>query len=259
LTNLFYTYIRALHNAKLSIMPIKKISIILFFIAITAFSSLAQPTVPKGFIETTPPKVGADSWLILNNSKKEFVVKNEKGRLVVRVGLASNKGELQMSNGKLVGIDNGEWGGGLSFVPTDTTQSQKKIIRGNIRHIFRFQGNIYFIHGIAHMSISEGTLYRLDTLNQTFVYTKILDFEDAPEAYAVYDNKILIAAHESFYVVNDFKKQQIVKEAFWSSLYPNSIAAFDNNNIFIGMRGGIVKLGLLTGSFKFYKFTPKKS
>jgi hypothetical protein len=210
--------------------------------------------VPKEFIKTAPPKVGTDSWFTLNYSDNEFGVENKMGQLNVRKVKEVHKGELQLSNGKLVGEDNGEWGGSLTYVPADTTQSKKQIKAGNIKYIFRFKDNIYFIDGIAHGTISRGALYRLDTSDQKFVYAKVLDFDDAPEAYAVYSDKILIASHESFYVVKDFQKEHIVKDAFWSSLYPNSIAAFDDKNIFIGIRSGIVKLNLMTKGITFYKY-----
>ena len=235
-------------------MRVKKIFIALSLLTITFFSCQGQPVVPKDFIETTPPKAGTDSWFTLNYSHNEFGVENQRGHLIVRKVKEVHKGELQLSNGKLFGEDHGEWGGSLTFVPTDPTQSKKEIKEGNIKYIFRFKDSIYFIDGIAHGSISRGALYRLDTSDQKFNYTKILDFEDAPEAYTIYGDKILIASHEGFYVVKDFQKEQIVKEAFWTSLYPNSIAAFDDKNIIIGIRSGIVKLNLLTKGITFYKY-----
>jgi hypothetical protein len=72
-------------------------------------------------------------------------------------------------------------------------------------------------------------------------------------AFSIYQDKFLIATHERFYVVKDFKKELIFQDTYWSDLYPNSIAVFDDKNVFIGMRGGIVKLDLTTKTFKFYK------
>jgi hypothetical protein len=80
-----------------------------------------------------------------------------------------------------------------------------------------------------------------------------LDFEDAPEAFAIFEGKFLVVTHANFYIVKDFQKELIFKDTFWDSLYPNSIATFDNANIFVGMRGGIVKIDLTAKSFRFYK------
>ena len=71
-----------------------------------------------------------------------------------------------------------------------------------------------------------------------------MEFDDAPEAFTIYGNKLLIATHRNFYVVENFKKELIFENTFWSSLYPNSIAVVDNENIYMGIRSGLVKLDL---------------
>jgi hypothetical protein len=103
------------------------------------------------------------------------------------------------------------------------------------------------------MGISEGALFELHIDERPFTYTKLIDFEDAPEALAVYKDQLLVASFRNFYVVQNFKKESIVEDAFWSGLYPNSIAVFDDENVFIGIRGGIVKLDLINRTLKFYK------
>ena len=103
------------------------------------------------------------------------------------------------------------------------------------------------------MGINEGALYELHISDNNFTFEKLLDFDDAPEAFEIYGDRFLIATHGNFYVVKDFKKELIVKDAFWKSLYPNSIAVLDDKNIFLGIRGGVVKLDLTTKTFKFYK------
>lgn len=40
----------------------------------------------------------------------------------------------------------------------------------------------------------------------------------------------------------------------WDGLLPNSIAVLDEENIFVGMQGGVVKLNLLNNETKFYKY-----
>lgn len=224
-------------------------------IALTSltFFGQSQIIIPKEFIETVPPKVGSSEWFLLNHSKNEFAVKIINGKLEIEKVDEVNECELNVSNGKLIGINRGEWGGTLTFQPNDTTKSITEIKRGNIKFIFSFNDKIYFIEGLAHLSMSSGALYELNNTNERFNYKKLLDFDDAPEAFTIYQDKILIATHERFYVVKDFKKKLILKDSFWSSLYPNSIAVLNEKNVFIGMRSGIVKLDLTTNNLKFYK------
>jgi hypothetical protein len=164
-----------------------------------------------------------------------------------------NRCELKIIDGTLVGENNGEWGGQLTFKPKDTTKKALEIKRGNIKFIFSFKNKVYFIEGLAHMSYSEGAIFELNTTNNNFTFTKLIDFDDAPEAFTIYKDKFLIATHKNFYIVEDFKKELVFKEVFWNSLYPNSIAVIDDKNVFLGIRSGIVKLDLTTKTFKFYK------
>lgn len=209
--------------------------------------------IPKNFVETVPPKAGSKEWYTLNYSQNEFGVKIVEGKLEIEKVDEINKCEFNLPNGKLVGINRGEWGGKLTFIPADTNKKTVEIKNGNIKFIFTFKEKIYFIEGLAHMGYNGGAIFELNTTNYKFSYTKILDFDDAPEAFTIYQDKLLIATHQNFYEVKDFKKELVFKDTFWSSLYPNSIAVIDNKNVFLGIRSGIVKLDLTDKTLKFYK------
>ena len=236
-------------------MKNKKLSILLFGILIISLFSCGQTTVeiPKEFIETQAPKVYSDDWHTLNFSDNEFKVSILDGKLKIEKNKVTNECELAISNGKLVGEDLGEWGGTLTFQPLDTTKSKVEIKRGNIKFIFTFNDKIYFIEGLAYMSSSSGAIFELELKGNKFTYNKLVDFDDAPEAFTIYNDKWLIATNQKFYVVKDLKKEFIFEDTFWCSLYPNSIAVLDEENVFIGMRSGIVKLDLTSKTLKFYK------
>jgi hypothetical protein len=236
-------------------MTLKRIFITLAFSIFFAMTNFGQTTVtiPKKFIETIPPKVGSDEWYPLNYSHNEFEVKIFDGKLDIKKVSEVNKCDLKVSGGTLVGINRGEWGGKLTFKPDDTTKKVVDIKQGNIKFIFTFKDKVYFIEGLAHMGYRGGAIFELNTTNNGFTFSKLVDFDDAPEAFTIYKDKFLIATHENFYIVQDFKKELVFKETFWSSLYPNSIAVFDDKNVFIGVRSGIVKLDLVNKTLKFYK------
>lgn len=230
-------------------------AIILQTILMLNLSSCAQThiTIPSNFVETIPPKIDSDEHYTLKYSENEFAVKNINGTLEIKKAIYESNCELKLPNGKLIGENHGEWGGKLSFQPTDTTQKAIEITSGNIKFIFNFKNKIYFIEGLAHLGMSTGAIYEIETKNDSFSFNKILDFEDAPEAFAIYQDKLLIATYSNFFVIKDFKKELIFKDTFWNGLYPNSIAVFDDKNVFLGIRSGIVKLDLTTKTLKFYK------
>jgi hypothetical protein len=213
----------------------------------------AQLIIPEDFIETVPPKSGSSEWHSLNYSKNAFGVKIINKKLEVEKVNEVNRCELKLINGLLVGINKGEWGGKLTFIPIDTKKKAVEIKSGNIKFIFVFQQKVYFIEGLVHMGYSGGAIFELSTKDNIFSYDKLIDFDDAPEAFSIYQDKLLIATHENFYVVKDFKKELVFNNTFWNSLYPNSIAVFDDKNVFLGMRSGIVKLNLKDKTLKFYK------
>jgi hypothetical protein len=212
-----------------------------------------QVIIPNEFIETVPPKPGSDDWYLLNHSKNEFAVEFISGKLEIKKVDPVDECELKISNGKLVGINKGEWGGTLSFIPSDSTKNKTEIKSGNVKFIFSFNDKIYFIEGLAHLSLSSGTLYELDINKNSFNYKKMIDFDGSPEAFTIYNDRFLIATHNKFYIVKDFNKELVVQDVFWESLYPNSIAVLDDQNVFIGIRSGIVKIDLTTKKIKFYK------
>src|SRR5690606_36848667 len=95
--------------------------------------------IPKEFVETVPLNAGSSEWYQLNHSRNKFAVTIIDRKLEIKKVEEVNECELNISNGKLVGVNRGEWGGILTFVPTDTTKSKVEIKRGNIKFIFSFK------------------------------------------------------------------------------------------------------------------------
>ncbi|QCX52240.1 hypothetical protein [Elizabethkingia sp. JS20170427COW] len=225
-----------------------KILIILFLSFFVSCFSQKKNTIPKNFKEYTIPESYSKEWYELNRSSIDYSVKIVQGKLVVNKIKPVSGSELKFKNGKLIGKNHGEWGGELIFESTDNEII--KIKSGNIVKIFEFKNKIYFIEGLAHLSISKGTLYEL---KDNFDYIKLFDFDDAPEAIEVTKDKIYIASHKNFYTIENMNKSKVFENKFWTSLYPNSIAILDDENIFIGMRSGITKLNLKSKEINFYR------
>lgn len=229
---------------------------ILLFLSLFLLKSFGQNSieVPSEFKKTTLPKAGSVEWHKLNMHNNEFqVFSNTNEKLEVSKYKGSRTCEIKTSDGKFIGIDVGEWGGKLLFVPTESAKKSFTIKDGNIKFIFSYKDKIYFIEGISHMSFSAGALFELDISVDKISYKRILDFDDSPEAFTIYQDQIFIASHKNFYIIKDLKKEVIFENTFWISLYPNSIAVFNDENVFVGMRGGIVKLDLIKKSQTFYK------
>ena len=211
--------------------------------------------IQSDFIEISPPKTYSYDWYISNQINNQ--VKVNDGTLNIRKICNYIPCELKISTGTLYGLSGGEWGGLLVFVPfTDPKNFIEKVF-GNITSIFLFKNEIYIMAAIGFWD-ATGAIYKLKIEeNNNFIYEKVLDFDDVPLAQTIYKDKLLIVTSRNFYIVNDFKKELIVKNTFWGylNLHPNSVAAINDKNVFVGMRGGIAKLNLKTRKLKFYKNT----
>jgi hypothetical protein len=229
-----------------------KIVYIILIILCVNITSCAQSEIPSNFKEVKIPQKNSDEIRKLNYSQNEYKVKYENNKLEVEEFTPNRNTELKITNGILKGYNHGEWGGKLSFQPNDKSEKEIEIKTGNVKFVFNYNNKIYFIEGLAHMSINEGFLYELQIEGNKFSYKKIIDFEDCPEAYIIFDNNIYIASYESFYKIEDLKIETIYKDDFWRSLYPNSIALKSEEKVFVGIRGGLVELNLKTKTKKLY-------
>lgn len=229
---------------------------ILTLLTLTTGTSFSQEYTSKDFVEIKLPKVNSKEWFELNYSRNEIKVSTDNGIIKMTKAGKDQDAILDINDGQLIGTDHGEWGGKIEFLLKGT--NDKRLIKeGNVKFIFRFNNEIYFIEGLAHLSTSKGTMYRLDKSNATYSPVKVIEFEDAPEAMSVFGDNIYIACHESFFIVKDLNKEAIFKDTFWISLYPNSLVVIDENNVYLGLRGGYAKLDIAKKNIRFFKYTKK--
>ncbi|WP_299781679.1 hypothetical protein [uncultured Formosa sp.] len=233
----------------------KRILIIGFlFLSLTSCNQL-KVNIPEEFVETKIPTLFSEEWAMLIHDRNEFGVEIIDNKLNIEKITERKQAELKIEGGKLKGISEGEWSGKLLFVPNSTAKKEVEIKSGNIKFIFQFQGKTYFIESLEHLTYTGGAIYELKQDGEHFTYEKRLEFKDAPEAFTIHGDSFLIATHQNFYVIKDFKTKIIFRDTFWSSLFPHSIAVFDYKNVYMGIRSGFVKLDLINKKMKFYKYT----
>lgn len=208
--------------------------------------------IPNEFKESIFPKFGEQEWYEISYSC-HFSVNIVDRKLQIKEIERNNTCELKIDKGTLKGTNNGEWGGRLTFVPDDISKKEILIAGGNIIFIFLFKDKIYYIESFSHMTFNFGAMYELNKKGDKFIEKKVVDFIDAPHAFTIHNDKLLIATSKNFYIVKGYRKYLILKNTFWSGLYINSVTTINDENVFIGMSGGIAKLDLTTKSFKFYK------
>lgn len=204
---------------------------------------------------TTPPAPYSSEWYALNYSRREFYVNVEHQQLIVRDSGSWSQTELILPKGKLIGTDRGEWGGQLQFFSSNTANKPIHIASGNIKTIFVYRDSIYYIEGLAHMSLNDGTMCRVDTTGGKFRSVKVLEFDDAPMTCTVFGDSIYLATYQNFYLIHGYDVVKCFDHQFWASLYPTSIAVSNPQNVYMGMRSGYIQMDLSKRDYRFFKYT----
>ncbi|MER3329081.1 MAG: hypothetical protein RIF34_05830 [Candidatus Kapaibacterium sp.] len=200
-----------------------------------------------------PPIYKSEEWYSIKFSDDEYHVENKNNKLIVINAVRSNEVKLSLLDGKLIGIDEGEWGGQLNFLPADSTKLPFEVKNGNINHLFSYKEEIYLIDGLSHMGYDKGALYKLNLFKDTITYDLVEEFDSNPKAFTIYNEKYYIISNKYFIVIDNQKKDTIIDGSYWKELDPNSIAVFDDNNIFIGMKGAFAKVNKNDKTIKFYR------
>ena len=160
-------------------------------------------------------------------------------------------------DGYIIGLNQGEFGGGLWFLSADGKSSYEIMPYRRIHQIFEFNDKLYVIEGLAHLGSNNGNLLELEKEGNWQV-SKTYKLPGAPDFILEEKDNILIITSEYLMSFNKNKKLiEVLKAPFyWGSLYPSSAIIIDND-IYIAMRKGILKIS----EFKYnpsYKWFVKK-
>lgn len=215
--------------------------------------SAGHAAAPEGFQESPIPERWGPEWRAMNDAESAFSVALTGGRLEIgKVVGSRGDSKFAVPGGVLIGENKGEWGGRLVFWPDGDPKKEVFILEGNVTAIFLFQGKIHVLEGLAHLGLNDGTLYRLEPHEGSFLPTRLFRFDSAPYVAASYGDTLLILAHDAFFTVQNGEKRVIFSKTFWGGLYPNSLAVVDLENIYCGLRGGIVKLDIHNKRIELY-------
>mgnify|MGYP003575437454 CR=1 FL=1 len=264
----------------------------LFFFALIhlSLSARSQTYTPDDFQQMDAPLPMTPEWFKLN------------GKVDHQIKVSLSNGNVQFSHfewekdtsneytlacGKLIAINQGEFGGGLYFEPLkpnskvlingkksrvendpwrgglmvpETNPVLKRIANsvllknGIVNSIFSFKDSLYFLEGLSHLSSSYGILFRLGFEGTSFSISKVFDIGDAPSTYGIYRDTLLLVTRSGLYIIDEkMQKITILKDCFWQGLYPNSVAIRDMEHIYIGMRGGYALVNIRSKEVQFFR------
>jgi hypothetical protein len=255
----------------------------------------AQTVSTDDFLAVPIPILESKELYALNNRyKEEFAVSIVKGKLQINKAAYTSTIEYALRGGKLLGINQGEFGGGLYYKPNDTTVKQlyingqprqanthgdpfrgglmippsnpiTQLIKGtiliktgDIKGIFTYKDSLYTVEGLAHMSSSFGSISKLDIKGDSVTGSRVLQLDDAPMTFDIYKGDIYIITLRRFYIIHNWQLEKLFDNEFWSYLGPNSVAIKDRKHIYVGMRAGYAMIDAENRKIVFYQHKQTK-
>lgn len=132
----------------------------------------------------------------------------------------------------------------------------------NSNALFNFKGKLYFINTYgSNLRNNSGSVEQIvQHRNNAITTSSIAGFETTPDlrnnptAVTTKKNKIYVITDGGFYVIKHRKKELILKNMFWQNLAPQSVAVAGRKEVYVGIRGGYVKINPIKKTYIFYRY-----
>lgn len=155
------------------------------------------------------------------------------------------KTTLKVDDGWLIGFNLGEWGGGLWWFNNKGSEHYE-ICYGNIQNFFVRDDKILVIEGLAHLSMSSGTIFEVYKKDGKWESKDFVNLPGAPYSSIQNSNGdlIIVTAESLIKVETNGKIESLIEEGFWHYyLHPTSSIIL-RDTLYIGMTGGVFKVDL---------------
>lgn len=202
-----------------------------------------------------------DERLCANYSKQEWNVALNSDKSGVVISKQNddriNQHVLKVRDGRLVGENNGEWGGGLWWVSKDGRR-RTRLLRKNVYGYVKTSTGVLVITGLRHRGANEGDVWRyIDRPGQKKRAEHLLDLGWAPLTFTQDSpDSVLVLTSDGFVRVHPDGRLETLYRRVYGILYPDSIAISPNGVIHVGMRHFITRLTPSAGTYKEEWFVP---
>lgn len=219
----------------------------------TIISSSDHP--PAGWVSVPPPKT-EDEWLCANYSEDLKVVGSGASLQVSRFR-ETDTVVLAIPGGKFVGINRGEFGGSLEWQDAVSKKTQR-VLDDNPVALLAVKPGVFVFVGLAHLTMDEGRILRLDPRGSHWQSTQLLELGSAPAAIHLLDGAttlVLTTTGVTKVNLQTAKKENLFKNEKWGFLYVNSVAPF-KDSIFVGGRRAVIRLSPKNGTLSEQWWVP---
>ena len=224
----------------------------------------APPGWQKVGLTRRPPELDCYSYgesYLAALEHERLVTANAPGKVALPVLLASRMSEDHAStvkyvfeddDGWLVMFDHGEFGGGIEWFARAAgspraifvgTHRQEKIVPQNVNRALAADGVIYVLQGIAHQGTNQGQLAKIWREHDHFTSHVIARYSAEPiDWIRRADGTWLIATWNAIWATREGASSTLVARLPQIMSYPTSLVSAANGTLFVGMRGGVLRL-----------------
>jgi hypothetical protein len=212
----------------------------------------------------------------LNRSERKLFTKE----LPFKIEQSGQISFVQVHDGYLVGINKGEWGGGLYWYSKDGKENIEifgSIFSSPVIQFIKRDGKIFAITGLSHMGISCGNIIKIEKIEKKWIIEEYLKLPEAPCAIKLdHKENMLVFTTSGLYSIDkdanietlskkllpqiipvievelssktySYKQKPLVEQPMgvWAYLYPTSMV-IQKRVVYVGMRGGVYKFDTST-------------
>jgi hypothetical protein len=146
----------------------------------------------------------------------------------------------RVSDGWLVGFNQGEFGGALHWFSADGKRKYK-ISDDQVIDFFNRPDGLYAIQGLDHLGMSKGSIIQIakSVMGARWQVSTTLNLPFAPYAISVRrDHTLFVTLSDSLVSIGPENKiNTLLPDAPWIGLYPNSsVLSQDQQKLYIGLR-----------------------
>lgn len=233
----------------------------------------------QGWVKFPPPTLQSEAMRCANYSDRVWSVSAKDGHLQITralqqpaaphdlsfdpeaAGISVRRGSRivlePVATGQLVGVDSGEYGGGLWWVAKDGKHS-RRLLDDNVLTLFRLKGELFCLTGLAHMGERTGSVFRVARCGDDWEVHRAADLHDRPGAHLVQgDGTALILTGSALLRFTPPAKLDLLKPVAYRLLTPYSMVELPSGELYVGLRHFVTRLTPSSGGYAEEWFVPK--
>jgi hypothetical protein len=163
-----------------------------------------------------------------------------------RENLLGSVRAIPVSDGYLIGTNNGEWGGS-AWWSDRLGKRHYALFDGNVLGFTKCGDDVVAVTGLAHMGLREGALFLLSRSGDRWFVSKEVPLDGAALAFTASSNSSLVVlTSQSLVEYRAGQLHTLGSVTDMSAFYPNSMVLHDDQ-YYVGMRHAVLRMSLHEG------------